>query len=487
MGQCSIKGCNQKVYLINDSIAVNDNCCVIHTKFGKLDNNNKVIKPEERTKEEKDLVDIFVQDIKRYIGFKNIVYPCLNIPFPIQDIGIIRSFEKDIFCGDVSFNNTHFDSMGNFSEAKFYGNVFFIHTEFKSELIIKDAIFENNVNFSQSIFRDKVDLEQVVFKGNVNFTDSKFNKEVSIKKCVFDKELSFDLVNIANEFRLFECYVENISLHQAKINSSVYLEKINNSNIIEMFKKFNLILFRNLPHVITQSPQIDISEVIYQGNGKILFDRINVSRVSFWKTNLLIDKPRVDFKEVEFGKNNILWDDLSKKNSRTKDDSKEIERIYHQLRTIYETKGNYVDAGAFYVNEMKTRREALSNKTEKAVNWLYEIFSLYGESIFRPFIILILLLFVSTSALLLLGVKTNISPIKYSYPVSFSFSSLVDTLADVLYVFCLLLQSTFTGKSEMFYPLTRLGNILFTFVRVISLVLTTLLILAIRRRFHRKS
>jgi hypothetical protein len=110
-----------------------------------------------------------------------------------------------------------------------------------------------------------------------------------------------------------------------------------------------------------------------------------------------MDLSRVEFHNVQWLKSkdyarlrNTIIDERVLGKIRTYED---VSKIYHQLRKNYELTLRFDEASDFFVGEMESVRKSLSHagfkgSCKSAIYFLYKIVGLYGESVFRPLVVL---------------------------------------------------------------------------------------------------
>jgi len=160
--------------------------------------------------------------------------------------------------------------------------------------------------------------------------------------------------------------------------------------------------------------------------------------------------------------------------------AEEIERCYRQIRLAYEARGEYPDAGDFYLLEMNARKRRLKGIL-KRLHYLYGWVSNYGESVGRAFAWLFGTLVSAAVFFAFAGFEKSNEVFKL--PQDFSHSErAISTLFDSLIA---VLHSVTMGRLEPYKPINTWGSAVLVIARVLGLSILTLLLLAIRRRFRR--
>ncbi|WKN32154.1 pentapeptide repeat-containing protein [Porifericola rhodea] len=88
----------------------------------------------------------------------------------------------------MSFKETDFDSLANFTGVNF-----------GSEAIFEKTKFISKADFNRSFFKSNVSLKNVVFGSSGSFSDAKFGGEVLLDSCLLPDTLYFNSVETAKE------------------------------------------------------------------------------------------------------------------------------------------------------------------------------------------------------------------------------------------------------------------------------------------------
>lgn len=358
--------------------------------------------------------------------------------------------------------------------------------KFHNKLSMSSISSENKLAFEYNLCLDKVFMRFSTFKDlyicnncfqkTLDCTKSTFNGRCAIEdNCI--NTLDFSWTHINGDTEIDRCSLPTIDFNKTFLSSRLY---IGNLNKYQLFLQKSLKMFFEFDFIddfIGITPSIDLKSVVISDQGHITLDELNVSKTSFWKTNLLKDKPCIDFKMVTWGKDYKIYDDTEE------NDSNEIERLYREIKTCYPSRSDHGIADKFYVHEMRHRRKNTKSKIGRFFNRCYWVFSKYGESIGRPLAWLGGMVFLTTLFLLFTGVEISKESINYSF-LSFNLHNTGIFFEDFWHVMSSALQTVFSDKSANFkpdYPLC------FIFLKLAGAAIFTLLLLSIRRRFFRKS
>ena len=278
---------------------------------------------------------------------------------------------------------------------------------------------------------------------------------------------------------------------------------------------FSFLRLREIQQIKGNSdpPIILLRDLRFWENGHILLEDFAPSGISFLHTNFHIVHPRIYLIRMGWGKEKIILDDIFKRKEYRiykeikaekermlgkKEISKweivydpikemseekkveEIERCYRQIRLAYEAMGEYPDAGDFYLQEMRIREKRLKGII-KFLHWLYGWVSKYGESPARAFCWLIGIWL--GSAFLYLFTGFNFFGYNVIHLPKFALSKIRILLA-VSFAFINLIPGYFRFITQ---PQTNpLPTTIISIIEgVLGIIVLTLFLLAIRRRFKR--
>lgn len=191
----------------------------------------------------------------------------------------------------------------------------------------------------------------------------------------------------------------------------------------------------------------------------------------------------INFSDVTWGRKKetlitrrVIYDEVSDdepKNYRL------IEETYRQLKKNYEARGSYGQAGDFHYGEMEMQRLAQKGIFRYfSLNFFYKLLSGYGEKQWLAFFWILVLTGLCASCYLLSGIEINGVDINYdlarSWPLftKIFWSHFGEAVSYSIGV------ATFIRKPTE-------GTSIETIQRIMTPILGTLLILAIKRRFKR--
>ncbi|WP_146154824.1 hypothetical protein [Photobacterium kishitanii] len=280
-----------------------------------------------------------------FIYFTNAKFGNGNVTFTLAefDEGDVNFSGAEFGKGAVSFSGAEFGKGAvNFSDAEFgegdvnfclktfgEGDVNFVRTQFgKGHVGFSGAVFgKGDVNFSKTQFGEgNVSFIAVEFgKGIVNFSGAEFGKgDVNFDGTEFGRHANFSLLNIQDK-------TESITFRYAVFSGSIEFSTQSEINIIPDF---------------------------------IGTKTTNHTSLSGFKYKLQRDRCHLFSKAV----NEYDGESLCR------------------LKEIADSNKEYVTALRFHADEMRAKRwqKERMGTTASLLDWLFDVFSLYGQSIWRP-------------------------------------------------------------------------------------------------------
>jgi uncharacterized protein YjbI with pentapeptide repeats len=372
-----------------------------------------------------------------------------------------------------------------FSRAKFKGRAYFLDANFQGEVYFYGANFLPKADFSRAKFQAESAFSIAKFEGKADFLDANFQGGADFFEAKFQGEAAFSETNFQGG-----AYFYNTEFYGKTYLSGELNGKTN----------FNYVLF--------------------EGKEKVIFDTENLSNVSFMNTDLtgvrFSDKARWGEKKVEYDKfwggnkvkedrfkivdERLLEKEIKEKHGRTTKDFNlgSIKAVYRNLRENYEYRMRYDEAGQFFIREMELKRmyrEVVSPKDDgfdvkvKQNNWFrrnlfsltgwYYHLSRYGESIWRPTLAGVVIVFLST-LFWLIQVNPSAEP-SFTNTVGFANATKITVW-----------QRAFERSMADFLPLLSIGGevkvgLIDFIIKIVGGAVTfSLIAIALRRRFERR-
>jgi hypothetical protein len=309
----------------------------------------------------------------------------------------LSSFSSATFAGKASFNKASFSTIANFGRAKF-SDASFNSATFSADAYFRLAKFSGNASFNSATFSGYTIFYSAEFSGNATFDSAEFSGESIFSEAKFSKnKANFRQATFVDEAE----FSDTMFCFGADFYRSIF------SNGAYFSANFKLDTFFNY--------------VRYENQNKITFESKDMSKVSFINTD--ITRVRFSDKIVWGGKDKFtvieekwLEDSASSKNNieeRKKVSLGGVLSVYRNLRENYEFRLQFEEAGKFFIREMelkrKYRQETVVSSSSSSdftikknrlitrnifslIGW-YHILSNYGESLWRPTVVGILIVF----------------------------------------------------------------------------------------------
>lgn len=470
-----------------------------------------------RNKQPKEIltnIDIIIARLDKKESFENI--EIRNVSFENYLFKFEVNFSGAIFCERISFKGARFhDKTCNFVGTQFIQGADFSNALFRGKILNRnEEIFESEVNFNAAYFGNGADFNNVNFNGDVSFEnvhfkygayfqESQFKGSTYFSNACFDNDVYFDRSRFQGEEALFEetIFKEKVFFRLVRFKSDAYFNKTQFKNEIHFNETFfeNKAIFEGVESkkIFAFTENNFFVDVTLKNPSEVTFRNANLKKCSFLKTNIsninFIDITWANSKEIEWGnylkklvcyKRDILYDEiLVRKNNR---DYKQVEELCRQIKANFEAKKNFDRAGDFYFGEMEMKRKTLRIRKAKALFMLYKISSGYGETVGRSVLLLGFLTLFFSSAYLFNGIKSinpDMQQIKYN--LTWGIPPLKDLFNDLLKAFVHFVQVATFQKVRGYKVINDLGRIFEAFQVILISVQTTLVVLAIKRKFKR--
>jgi hypothetical protein len=420
------------------------------------------------------------------------------------------NFRLAQFSGNAYFSRAQFSGNAYFIEAQFSGNAYFRLTQFSGYAGFRRAQFFGNAGFILAQFSGNASFIWVQFSGNASFiwaqfsgdtyfSGSKFSGNAYFIGAKFSGYADFSLAKFSGYANFaFARFLKKTDFHSSKVN-------LLNFTSCEIFSFLRL---REIKQIKGNSdpPIILLRDLRFWENGHILLEDFAPSGISFLHTNFHIVHPRIYLIRMDWGKEKIILDDIFKRKIKAEKEEErskweivykpiekmseekkveEIERCYRQIRLAYEAMGEYPDAGDFYLQEMRIRGKRLKGII-KILHCLYGWVSKYGESPARAFYWLIGIWL--GSAFLYFFTGFNFFGYNVIHLPKFALSKIqilwIRDLLAILFALINLIPGYFR-----FITQPQTNPLLTTIISIIEgflgIIVLTLFLLAIRRRFKR--
>jgi hypothetical protein len=422
--------------------------------------------------------------------------------FEKAQFGNDASFEKAQFGNDASFLGakfgdkayfwgTQFGSKVNFREAQF-GNAFFVETQFGNDASFEKAQFGNDAFFGKAQFGDKAFFNGAKLEDKVNFWGTKFGNDASFEKAQFGNDASFEKAQFGDKANFWKVqfgdkanfestkFGNQLSFMDARFKGEIILKDIK-------FKETNVDKVNNFTNITFERPnQVRIDNVDLNS---IALVKTNVQNIDFLNCSWSkIGKRFVVFDEIYHFKNNANKTKYLKETTLD-----ELEQLYLRLQSNCENNKRYDDAGKFYISAMEMRRKQIAeNSKSKIWRWLrqnlfsltawYRIISYYGERWNRTLVWMMLAIFLFPTVYMFTGFDYQESTVNYDINIDGTMN--LQMMKDYLKAFVISFH-ILTYQRGDFFTLTIESRVISVIELAISATFLSLLLLAIRRHFHR--
>jgi hypothetical protein len=347
--------------------------------------------------------------------------------------------------GESNFYDADFSHKAYFAEAKFFGDTRFTRAKFSNEARFTNAKFYSTTNFSEARFSELANFNEAQFFGDTRFTRAKFSNEARFTNAKFYSTTNF------SEARFSDIAYFLTDFEGECLFNYVFFERPQN-----IFFNTNL---SNVSFMNSDVSSVKFGEkVLWGGNGFKVADEIKLERL--FENSSKLENKKLSLQGIE--------------------SLEDIKAIYRNLRENYEYRMRYDEASNFFVREMELKRKFRESKSRSMTyknSFFRERFSLtgvyyylfgYGESL-RKLAFTSIGLFGSFLALYWLF---YISPL-FNHHESFNPSEVI-------------INSTTTVISDMFQIKGQDLQPLDYVIRITSLSVLGLLIIALKRKFERR-
>ena len=454
---------------------------------------------------------------------------------------------KNLRLEKADFTGAHFFHNADFSGKTFEGSTYFSGVTFEKRANFKEATFHGNVSFGGATFKEDANFENTSFlqrkpgmpshqelmdsaMGTVNFNKARFEALADFTNSKFKVTSSFihtsflgDAVFIATKF----CECANVKFSFTTFSKDCDFIEARSRSRIDFYRCVftEEAVFRN---AVLQGPTEFHGSVFghratfgddpgRQSEEKRLrvrfvnMDMVNVAfrgadlrEASFWhcanldraelsscRWNNAFDRQRVLYDELALRRCKPKWgswgDNTNVTDTLSYEDWERAESTYRDLRRNFEDRRDYAGASEFYVGEMEMRRltKPRLERNILSLEALYFSLSTYGESWRKPLVWLLILLLLSSSVYALSGLELAVSkpPLRISWPPgTASFTNDVGVFGLAFIHSLSVLTFLRVSVAE---PAHWIGQIMAILQLLLSPILVTLSLLAIRRKLKR--
>ena len=400
-------------------------------------------------------------------------------------------FDWAQFHGEAAFPGAEFEGTAGFSGTKFCGRAVFAHAKFGGEAVFESSRFEKRTVFDHAVFRGVTDFTESDFYDTAKFCGTRFEGRVAFVETVFLDEAQFrgstfkadgeflhtDFVGLV-DFAGCALMRDARVVFRGKLKQPVFHNE-GNFRLMRLWDGSQL----RLEHV-----SLDKCHFLETDITKIQFTDVEWPRRSrlfglMWR-NAVAD----ELSDLRLWLN-WLWLKLKNPLRIPPFPTSEyglVAQLYRDIQAYYISKGDYVCAGDFYFDEQEMNRKDKGwLRRIVCVNWIYRQICFYGESYLLPFWWLVMVLLAFPIYLLFDGLFIG-EEINYTW--SSSISDILLLKADYWNAVAINLSiATFNRGQIANILIEPYKQALLTLESFALVILASFLVLALRRRFKRKS
>lgn len=365
----------------------------------------------------------------------------------------------------------------NLSYTTFSDRVLFGGVIFKGNVQFDKVIFKGYASFARTIFIDNAYFEGAIFKGIANFENSKFNKEAYFMNAKFIGDAHFEAA-----------VFDGIANFSSKSDPwTIKFGKHPNLGMIIMLQTDRMKTFTSTADFKMTEFRKDTNFRGCSSNDIILFEDVDLSRVSFLETNLReFNFVRCTWQQ-KFGRN-VLYDEIRPTSKNWTKSFEKVEDLYRQLKQKYKEEHNEPEVSNWHYGEkeMFRKKRWFRRRNPFSLYNLYWASSGYGENPILAGIILLLLFILITTGMNFFGlIPFGNEKSVFGFTEINGFSGSFDWGKFKLLVFNTI-QYTLFFKTPFFKPETINGYIFQAiFTRLLIPIQATLFAFALRNKFRR--
>jgi uncharacterized protein YjbI with pentapeptide repeats len=367
-------------------------------------------------------------------------------------------FRSFVFPGRASFDGATFSNIADFTEAAFFSDADFCVATFSGAASFRRVMFSGGTNFDRATFRSTAHFISASFCGPAGFEGAQFCDEGHFRSATFSDYASFN----GAEFSAITTFVQAAFLGAANFSWAVFSDNaFFAETAFSLGASFNSTTFSGHAHfeVAMFADSADFTEAEFGRH------------TSFAGARFARLVP--DFRDSEL-REATEWHDAEWPHAST-DRARAQQQVYsyERLKAEMERLKKYADEQFFFAKELRARRALERRGSLKyLLNFAYETFAGYGQSVRRPMFWLVIL-FAAGAGLFALTPTRKGAPLAYDEAAALSITNLISFLP----------YKPDKGTVDGLSPLAKIIGDLQSFLGVILLFL---LGLALRNQFRMK-
>ena len=297
-------------------------------------------------------------------------------------------FEKARFTGDAQFEEATFKGISQFENATFMGAAVFREARFTGDALFRGATFKGAAEFQGMTFEEdevEADFMRVTFESEAAFFQVTFKGPTLFEGATFKGAAEFWEAKFTG-YTLFRgatfraaAMFENVTFKGAARNTAGF-----ERTTFEGAAVFGLSTFEHSTSFYGAKFRADADFKAVQGSSAFTMADAEFMEIPDFQQATFVQAPRLD--NVRIGPQPSRWDKL--KAFFTKGDS-EKEGRWRTLKRLATQGHDHASEQLFFRGELLARR-GVTDRYWHASFWLglfYQIFSDFGRSLSRPFIV----------------------------------------------------------------------------------------------------
>ncbi|MEZ7206178.1 pentapeptide repeat-containing protein [Pseudoalteromonas sp. DY56-GL79] len=333
-------------------------------------------------------------------------YEALNKRFPVNKN--LKKLIQD--CKDdeiINFSGYKFSGYANFTETIFSGYMTFMNAVFHDVAGFRNATFSGVADFQGATFSDDAYFDGATFSGDARFEEAKFNSDAYFKRVTFNKRTRFNGVIFSGDAHFGQATFNGRALFQSVkfIGLASFDKAVFGAGADFLDSKFDgFSSFFKISHgKFFRFASVDFnSKSRFEPEHADSIESLSFKGTSFERPfslkgdfNCIPDlrqtktSHHIDLSGVTV---NLKRDSQNGAILEKAHDTQDAERLC-RLKEIAESNKNHERALAFHADEMRAKRWIKLNWQRSVLDTLYSLTSNYGQSILRPFVCLMLSIF----------------------------------------------------------------------------------------------
>lgn len=291
-------------------------------------------------------------------------------------------FNQQYVLNSVKFSNCEFErdfrlqgqiflSDLRITKCKFYGDSTILMSNFLKKLQITHSSFNDKFLYHGNKNQDNVSYTSLIFNQGVNFGANKYTEKFSFSSVEVNCKLRFRSNKYNKNFNFAAVQLNNRSIFSNENYNKAYFQDIEFSTERHSFEEIQLPDENTLTFKTT-----------------FFTDNVNFQNCDAFKMIFIgSDISKARFSSCEWKSTNRLkvFDENKRKDSII--ELKKLENIYRQLKKIFEKDKDWELSGKAYVSEMKMRMNRL-RKERNYISWcifcFYDVFGGFNQNFIRP-------------------------------------------------------------------------------------------------------